>query len=101
MTETLCEQIIARIGETIGLYHRLVLIVAPSGSGKTRALQEVARRRNCPLINVNLELGRRLLDLIQRQRSLYIPQLLRKRFEEYLSDLVAAKDHGKVRIVVE
>ncbi|MEW6227553.1 MAG: BREX-3 system P-loop-containing protein BrxF [Bacillota bacterium] len=88
MTETLCEQIIARIGQTIGLYHRLVLTVAPSGSGKTRALQEVARRRNGPLINVNLELGRRLLDLTHWHRSLHVAQLL--------GDIVEGLEHQVV-----
>lgn len=57
-------------------YHRLVVVVGPSRSGKTTALQQVRDAANIPLINVNLELSKRLLDLTERQRSLQIPKLL-------------------------
>ena len=42
MPETLPEKVLARIDGAKAQYHRLVLIVAPSGSGKTEALREVA-----------------------------------------------------------
>lgn len=76
MTDVLADQIIAKINQANELYHRLVLIVAPSGSGKTAALQEVARRMDLQRINVNLELSRCLLELTERQRSLQVPRLL-------------------------
>lgn len=76
MTEPLPDQIIRKIDEVGGLYHRLVIIAAPSGAGKTAALQEVAQRTGYPRVNVNLELSRRLLDLTQRQRSLQMARLL-------------------------
>ena len=41
MTEPLADQIIRKIGQADELYHRLVLVVAPAGAGKTTALQEV------------------------------------------------------------
>ena len=50
------------------LYHRLVLVVGPAGSGKTVALRGVQEHTAAPLINVNLELSRKLLDLSERQR---------------------------------
>jgi hypothetical protein len=55
----LVEQIIARIDQVTGLYHRLILVVAPSGGGKTNALRQVSERTGFPYINVNLELSRR------------------------------------------
>jgi len=58
------------------LYHRLVLLAAPSGAGKTAALQKVSREINAPLINVNLELSKRMLDLTEKQRVLQLPRLL-------------------------
>ena len=70
------EEILRKIEQAGDLYHRLVLVVAPSGSGKTSALQEAQRRTGAPLLNVNLELSRRLLDLTQTQRALRVPQLL-------------------------
>ncbi|MCK4304890.1 MAG: BREX-3 system P-loop-containing protein BrxF [Candidatus Eisenbacteria sp.] len=76
MRESLSEKVIAQIGKAPELYHRLVLIVAPSGSGKTAALQDVATRTGAPLLNLNLELSRRMLDLTERQRALQLPRLL-------------------------
>jgi len=58
------------------LYYRLVLLAAPSGAGKTAALQEVSREIDAPLINVNLEISKRMLDLTERQRVLQLPRLL-------------------------
>jgi hypothetical protein len=74
-------QIMNKIDQATGLYHRLVLVVAPSGAGKTDALREVHRHLGAPLLNVNLELSRRMLDLTVRQRALQASRLV----EEILS----------------
>jgi ABC-type hemin transport system ATPase subunit len=50
--------------------------VAPAGAGKTATLQNVHERTTAPLVNVNLELSRRMLDLTERQRALQLPRLL-------------------------
>lgn len=76
MAEPLADQVIRGIGQAVELYHRLVILVAPSGSGKTAALQDVHARTAAPLVNVNLELSRRMLDLTERQRALQLPRLL-------------------------
>jgi ABC-type hemin transport system ATPase subunit len=55
-----------------------MLIVAPAGAGKTTVLKEVQERIGAPLINVNLDLSRRMLDLTERQRALQLPRLLRE-----------------------
>jgi hypothetical protein len=52
------------------------MLVAPVGAGKTAALRDVHERTAAPLINVNLELSRRMLDLTERQRPLQLPRLL-------------------------
>jgi predicted ATP-binding protein involved in virulence len=77
-----------RIVQAADLYHRLVLLVAPAGAGKTAILQDVRERTGVPLLNVNLELSRRMLDLTERQRALQLPRLL--------SDLVNATQAGVV-----
>ena len=74
---TLPEHLLARIGDVDELYHRLILLVAPSGSGKTAELQEVAAQTGAPLVNLNLELSRRMLDLTFRQRALQVTRMLR------------------------
>ena len=82
MLAQLADQIIEKSNQAIELYYRLVLIVAPGGAGKTISLQEVHRKTGAPLINVNLELSERMLDLTERQRALQLPDLLRGIVEE-------------------
>ena len=50
MVDPLSNQIIGKIKQAPELYHRLVLVVAPSGSGKTSALREVQQSLGAPLI---------------------------------------------------
>lgn len=76
MAEPLADRVIHKIGQATDLYHRLVILVAPAGKGKTAALQDVQERMKAPLINVNLELSRRMLELTERQRALQLPRLL-------------------------
>ena len=76
MAEPLADQVLRKIGEARELYHRLILMVGPAGSGKTSALQEVSASTSAPLVNVNLELSSRMLDLTERQRALQAPRLL-------------------------
>jgi len=41
MAKPLADRVMRKIGEARELYHRLIVMVGPAGSGKTRALQEV------------------------------------------------------------
>ena len=76
MAESLVDRLIRKIDQAADLYHRLVILVAPAGAGKTTALRTVHERTAAPLVNVNLELSRQLLDLTSRQRSLQLLLLL-------------------------
>ena len=76
MAEALSEKVLARIDGVEALYHRLILVAAPSGSGKTEALREVAARTGARIVNLNLELSRRMLDLTERERAVRLPNLL-------------------------
>lgn len=78
MPEPLADQIIWKIKQAAELYHRLILLVSPAGAGKTTALQDLRDRTGAPLVNVNLELSRRMLELTERQRALQLPRLLRE-----------------------
>jgi ATP/maltotriose-dependent transcriptional regulator MalT len=78
MPEPLADSVMNRIGQAAELYHRLIILAAPAGSGKTAALQEIQRRTAAPLINVNLQLSQRMLDLTERQRALQISRLYRR-----------------------
>lgn len=78
MAESLSDQVVRKLTQAHELYNRLVLVVGPSGAGKTTAMHEVRERIGAPLFNVNLELSRRMLELTERQRALQLPRLLRK-----------------------
>lgn len=77
-----------KITQAAELYNRLVILVAPSGSGKTKVLQDVHLLTQAPLINVNLELSRRMLELTERQRTLQLSRLLGDIVASSLSDVV-------------
>ena len=76
MTDDPVAAILARIEGAPDLYHRLILVVGPGGSGKTAALRAVAQSTGAPVLNLNLELSRRLLDLTALQRALDTPRAL-------------------------
>ena len=78
MAEPLAHQIIRKVKQAAELYHRLMLVVAPTGAGKTTALHDVRDRTGAPLININLELSRQMLELTERQRALQLSRLLRE-----------------------
>ncbi|MEM5947922.1 BREX-3 system P-loop-containing protein BrxF [Spirochaetia bacterium 38H-sp] len=88
MAEPLADQVLRKISEARELYHRLILMVGPAGSGKTSALQEVSASTSAPLVNVNLELSRRMLDLTERRRALQLPRLLGEIVGEATGELV-------------
>ena len=78
IADSLADQIVGKIDQAAALYYRLVLVVGPSGAGKTPALRAVSDRTGVPVTNVSLELSRRMLDLTARQRTLRLPHLLQE-----------------------
>ncbi len=88
MPEPIADQIIHKLEQAAELYHRLIVVVAPAGAGKTTALQAVKERTGAPMVNVNLELSRMLLDLTGRQRALQFPRLLHEIVTQANSDVI-------------
>ena len=82
MTEPIQEIIMHSLHAAAGLYHRLVLLVGETGSGKTAVLRCVARELGVPVINVNLELSAHLVEMTAKQRALKLPGLLDQITEE-------------------
>jgi len=64
------EQVASLLRSAPELYHRLILVVAPAGQGKTQTLRSLQQKLSAPLVNLNLELSRCLLELTERQRKL-------------------------------
>ena len=88
MAEPLADQVMRRIDQAGENYHRLLVVAALAGGGKTAALREVSARTGVALLNVNLDLSRRMLDLTERQRPLQLPRLLGESVEGVKSNVV-------------
>ena len=57
--------------------HKLVVIAGAAGTGKTRLLRELALATEAALVNLGLELSRRMMGLTKRQRTLKAEELAR------------------------
>lgn len=76
MSERIQDKVMRSLDAAEILYNRLVFLVGESGSGKTAILHEVAEKLGVEIINVNLALSARLLELTAKQRVLRLPDLL-------------------------
>ena len=87
-TQSAVEQLRQRLSGIADIYNRLVLLVGPSGSGRTTALRALADAEKAPMLNVGAEISRRLLDLTERQRVLQLPKLLEETVAAFPSKLM-------------
>ena len=76
------------IGQAANQYFRLVILAGVPGSGKTAALQALAQNSGCQLVNVNLELSRKMLELTRTQRSRHVEGLMKEVIAAVPGDLV-------------
>lgn len=76
MVDTIQEKVKQFLKAADNQYYKLVLLVGKAGSGKTVVLNDVANELGVPVINVNLKLSEKLLELTPKQRALHLPQLL-------------------------
>ena len=70
------EAIAAGIRQAHDLYYRLLLLVGPSGTGKSATLTAASEQVGATLVNIGLELSRSLLEFPVRQRPLQVGPLL-------------------------
>ena len=81
-TENNVDVRVAKLEEAIqqaaSQYFRLVVLAGPPGSGKTATLQSIAQKLGCAVVNVNLELSKRMLELTRTQRSRQVERLLKE-----------------------
>ncbi|WP_048159300.1 BREX-3 system P-loop-containing protein BrxF [Methanosarcina sp. WWM596] len=76
MSKLIQEKIKQSLKAAEGSYYRLVLLVGEPGSGKTMVLRDVANELSVPVININLELSAKLLELTAKQRTLHLQRFL-------------------------
>ena len=82
------EQIKKSIRDASNLYQKLILLVGKSGSGKTKIIQEISEDFAAPMINVNLEISYRLLDLPVDKRASTLSKLFSEVIKNSESDIV-------------
>ncbi|MBP1908573.1 BREX-3 system P-loop-containing protein BrxF [Methanolobus bombayensis] len=76
MVHTIQNELKRYLKDADDLYHKLVLLVGKSDSGKTAVLKDVAEELGVPVINVNLSISEQLIELTPKQRSLRISDIL-------------------------
>lgn len=69
-------------------FHRLVLLVGPSGTGKTGVLRQLAESQGCPYLNVNLHLSQRMLELPRSRRPRQVDRIVSAIVDEHRGDLL-------------
>ncbi|RFU95874.1 BREX-3 system P-loop-containing protein BrxF [Sphaerochaeta halotolerans] len=69
ITDSQLQTIFSSLKTAKDMYHQLILVVGPSGSGKTGILKQIAEKEKTSVINVNLEISSRLLELTRKQRK--------------------------------
>ncbi len=87
MNETTA-QLEQAIEQVTSQYYRLVILTGAPASGKTAALQSLAQKLGCQLVNVNLELSKRMLELTRTQRSRQVERLLKEVIAAVPGDVV-------------
>ena len=88
MKESVQERLERATEEAQARYYRLVLLVGEPRSGKTRALRAAAERIDCPVVNLNLILTQRLLELTRKQRALRVKRILAEELDEFQAETV-------------
>ncbi len=76
------------IKQVASQYYRLVILVGAPASGKTTALQAVAKKLGCQILNINLELSKKMLELTRTQRSRQVERLLKEVIASVPGDMV-------------
>jgi len=85
------DDIDAALGQAASHYYKVLLIVGPSGSGKTAFLRSVSEKHHVPLLNLGLELSKKLLSLTVTERRL--------KASDVIADLLDAC--GSARLAVD
>lgn len=84
------EELLERARVAATAYHRLILLVGSPGSGKTALLRAAAGQGGWPVLNLSLELAKRLKELPARSRS--------RKMTEYAEDAVGATEADVVAV---
>lgn len=76
MALTVLDDLVRLVEDVAGLNSKLVLLIGPPRSGKSRLLEQLSMRRKVPVVRLGEALGRLLAPLPASQRHLMAPDLL-------------------------
>jgi Cdc6-like AAA superfamily ATPase len=76
MSEIIKDQLKRSLQIVDDMYYRLVLLVGEVGTGKTKILRDLADELGVPVININLTLATKLLDLTVKQRPSHLAEIM-------------------------
>jgi hypothetical protein len=85
------EQYDAALAQTACNYYKLLMVVGAPGSGKTAFLRSISEKCQIPLLNLGLELSKKLLSLTVTERRL--------KASDVIADLLDAC--GSARLAVD
>ncbi len=92
MSVMMTNDILTRLTEAVAQaghsFHRLVLLVGPSGTGKTAILRQLAESQGGHYLNINLQLSQRLLELPRSKRPRQVDRILNTLTDEPQSGLL-------------
>jgi len=80
----------AAIDQASTRYHKLVLLIGRPASGKTTLLHTICQELQIPLLNLGLELSKKLLSLTVRERKL--------KASDNIADLFDAQDAPRLAV---
>jgi ATP-dependent protease Clp ATPase subunit len=84
-------EILNRLDEAVAQarrsFYRLVLLVGPSGTGKTAILRQLAELQTCRYLNVNLHLSQRMLEMARGKRPRQVDRIFNALVDEHRPDL--------------
>ena len=88
MPDPLGSRLLKALPSVASSYHRLLLLVGPNRFENSRSMRQVGAELNSPIININLELSQKLLELTGIIRSLRTPLILSQVIEMKAGEIV-------------
>jgi len=70
------DRVLEKLGFVNQQFYRLLLIVGPSERGQDNIVNQVSEKINAPVVNINLDVSRQLLELPEKQRPLKLTKIL-------------------------
>jgi ABC-type uncharacterized transport system ATPase component len=80
--------VLGGIGDVQAKYHRLVLLVGPTGSAKTSTLYAIHSRTNAPIHNIGIDMPALMLEMSEKERATRLSRLLVEAVDSTASDIV-------------